>query len=133
MGRSMSFAQGVEPSITILIILEETSQESDKNDRDGVIGSDDEDGGNPTEFKTNTDHRLDNLDKQYPFTEEEVYCDSSSESDAFDHSHASGDDDLVSNTATQRGSSTVPRLWIILRSEQYSFQTINHESFTTDG
>ncbi|KAK3225120.1 hypothetical protein Dsin_004982 [Dipteronia sinensis] len=34
----------------------------------------------------------------------------------------------VGNTTTQRGSSSlVPRPWSILGSEQYSFQTINHE------
>ncbi|TXG69823.1 hypothetical protein EZV62_004758 [Acer yangbiense] len=59
--------------------------------------------------------------------------DISSEFDASDHSHASGDDDLVGNTTIQRGSSTVYRPWIILGSEQYSFQTINHKSSTTDG
>ena len=59
--------------------------------------------------------------------------DSSGESDASDHSHASGHVDLVGNTTTQRGSSTVLHTWIILESEKYSFQTINHESFTTDG
>ncbi|TXG63319.1 hypothetical protein EZV62_010313 [Acer yangbiense] len=150
MGGSMSSAQGVVPTLTIPTILEETSQESDRNNTDGAIGSDDEDGGSLTEFETNTDHGLDNLDEQYHFTKDEAFCDfngeednleglncgspnSSGESDASDHCHASGDDDPVGITTTQRGLSIVPRHWIILGSEQYSFQTINHESSTIDG
>ncbi|KAK4841598.1 hypothetical protein QYF36_007244 [Acer negundo] len=123
---------------------------------DGDIGSDDEDDVNPTEFETNTDHGLDNLDEQYPFTKDEAFCDfngeednreglncgspnfvgegdGNGESDTSDHSHASGHEDLIGNTTTQRGSFTISHPWIILGSEQYSFQTINHESSTIDG
>ncbi|KAK3205601.1 hypothetical protein Dsin_019647 [Dipteronia sinensis] len=80
--------------------------------------------GTPPEFETNTDHGLDNLDEQYPFTEDEAFVDfiveednregvncgspnfegdSGGESDASNHSHSSGyhDDDLVGNTTTQ--------------------------------
>ncbi|KAK4833757.1 hypothetical protein QYF36_010729 [Acer negundo] len=100
--------------------------------QDRAIGSDDEDSGSLTEFETNTDHGMDNLDEQYLFIEDEAYYDfngeednreglncsspnvdgegdSSSEFDAYDHSHASGDDDPVGNTTTQRGSSIVSR------------------------
>ncbi|KAK3218690.1 hypothetical protein Dsin_012660 [Dipteronia sinensis] len=138
---------GVKPTLTIHTTDEETSQESDSNDRDGAIGCE----GTPPEFETNTDHGLDNLDEQYPLREDESFVDfiveednregvncgspnfkvdSGGESDASDHSHSSGhhDDDLVGNTTTQMGSSSlVPRPWSILGSEQYSFQTINHE------
>ncbi|KAK3227209.1 hypothetical protein Dsin_007071 [Dipteronia sinensis] len=147
MGSSLSFAQGVKPTITIHTTDEETSQESDSNDRDGAIGCE----GTPPEFETNTDHGLDNLNEQYLLTEDESFVDfivdednragvncgspnfkvdNGVESDASHHSHSSGhhDDDLVGNTTTQRGSSSlVHRPWSILRSEQYSFQTINHE------
>ncbi|KAK3225250.1 hypothetical protein Dsin_005112 [Dipteronia sinensis] len=142
-------------TLTIPTTDEETLQESDRNDR-GAIGSDDEDCSTPPEFETNTNHGLDNLDKQYPFTEDETFVDfiveednregvdcgssnfkgdSCGESDASDHSHCSGhhDVDLVDNTIIQRGSSSVSRPWTILGSEQYSFQTINHESSTSNG
>ncbi|KAK3222210.1 hypothetical protein Dsin_009235 [Dipteronia sinensis] len=71
MGGQMSFAQGVEPTLTIPITDEETSQELDRNDRYGAIGSE----GTPPEFETNTNHGLDNLDEQYPFTEDETFVD----------------------------------------------------------
>ncbi|KAK2662997.1 hypothetical protein Ddye_001571 [Dipteronia dyeriana] len=118
----------------------------------------DENGASPPEFEINTDHGLDSFDEQYPFIGDETFgdfigeedngegvnCDRPNfdgegdidgESTASDHSHSSGDydDDIVGNFTTQTGSSIVPRLWSILVSVHYSFQTINHEFSTTNG
>ncbi|KAK2641485.1 hypothetical protein Ddye_023248 [Dipteronia dyeriana] len=62
-------------------------------------------------------------------------CDIGGESAVSDHSHFSGDhdDNIVGNITTQRGSFVVPRPLSIIGSEQYSFQTISHESSTTKG
>ncbi|KAK1558723.1 hypothetical protein Q3G72_005839 [Acer saccharum] len=128
--------------VSFLIILEEASEESTSDDEDGV---------HLTEFETNTDHGLDDLDEQYLFVEDDIFgdfiredynqdgvnCgrpsfdgegDSGCDFDVSDDSYASGqgDEDGISNTTTRMSSSPVPRLWIKTRSREILIPNQQH-------